>query len=159
MPNPDPAYGELLGRISDAYTAGQVRAHQAVNSQLIETYWRIGHDIVEFEQSGQARAEYGRVLLDRLSRDLTLRHGKGFSRSNLNRFRQFYLAYPKCAKASHILSWSHYVALLKLKATIREFRMVRRNGATLSHLFTKHTFPSSASPRLRVNESSEGGTA
>lgn len=101
----DPDYQNLLGRISDAYTAGQVQAVKAVNSAITETYWQIGHDIVEFEQGGQVRAEYGKGLLDRLSRDLTLRHGKGFSRSNLSRFRQFYLAYPICAKASHKLSW------------------------------------------------------
>ncbi|HZK79808.1 MAG TPA: PDDEXK nuclease domain-containing protein [Humisphaera sp.] len=60
------------------------------------------------------RAEYGKALLASLSRDLTLRHGKGFSGSNLVRFRQIYLAYPISAKPSHQLSWSHYVELLKL---------------------------------------------
>jgi predicted nuclease of restriction endonuclease-like (RecB) superfamily len=107
-------YQRLLGRISEVYTTGQVRANQAVNAHITETYWQIGHDIVEFEQGGKARADYGTALLDNLSRDLTLRHGKGFSRSNVTRFRQFYLAYPKCAKASHILSWSHYIELLKV---------------------------------------------
>ena len=58
---------------------------------------------MEFEQQGSARAVYGKGLLDRLSRDLTLRHGKGFSRSNVVRIRQFYLAYPKGAKASQVL--------------------------------------------------------
>ena len=110
--NPD--YQRLLGRISEVYTTGQVRAHQAVNASLIETYWQIGHDTVEFEQGGKARADYGTALLASLSRDLTLRHGKGFSRSNLIRFRQFYLAYAKGAKPSHLLSWSHHVELLKL---------------------------------------------
>ena len=109
-----PEYQQLLERVSEVYTAGQLRAHKAVNTCITETYWQIGHDIVEFEQGGKTRAEYGKYLLARLSRDLTLRHGKGFSRSNLTRFRQFYLAYPKCAKPSHILSWSHFVELLKL---------------------------------------------
>jgi predicted nuclease of restriction endonuclease-like (RecB) superfamily len=68
---------------------------------------------VEFEQGGQVKAEYGKGLLTNLARDLSLRHGKGFSRSNVSRFRQFYLAYPNCAKPSHKLSWSHYVELLK----------------------------------------------
>jgi predicted nuclease of restriction endonuclease-like (RecB) superfamily len=110
----DSEYQRLLGRISEVYTTGQIRAHQAVNVHITETYWQIGHDIVEFEQGGKARADYGTALLANLSRDLKLRHGKGFSRSNLTRIRQFYLGYPKCAKASHILSWSHYVELLKL---------------------------------------------
>ena len=110
----DSEYQRLLGRISEVYTTGQMRATQAVNAQIIETYWQIGHDIVEFEQGGKARADYGTALLAGLSRDLTLRHGKGFSRSNLTRIRQFYLAYPICATASHILSWSHVVDLLKI---------------------------------------------
>lgn len=111
---PETDYQRLLGQISESYTAGQVRAAQAVNAHITETYWQIGRDIVVFEQGGKARASYGKGLLDRLSRDLTVRHGKGFSRSNMKRFRQFYLAYPKGAKASHLLSWSHYVELLKL---------------------------------------------
>ena len=111
---PEPDYQGLLRRISEVYTNGQVRACQAVNAQLTETYWQIGHDIVEFEQGGKNRAEYGKALLTTLSRDLSLRHGKGFSRSNIIRIRQLYLAYPKGAKPSHLLSWSHFIELLKL---------------------------------------------
>ena len=111
----DSEYQRLLGRISEVYTTGQVRAHQAVNAQITETYWQIGHDIVEFEQGGKIRADYGKALLSSLSRDLTLRHGKGFSRSNVIRIRQFYLAYPKGATLSHLLSWSHVVELLKIE--------------------------------------------
>ena len=111
----DSSYQQLLGRIGQVYTSGQLRAHQTVNSVMTETYWQIGHDIVEFEQGGKIRAEYGKALLNNLSRDLKLLHGRGFSRSNLSRFRQFYLTYPNCAKASHILSWSHYIELLKLE--------------------------------------------
>lgn len=110
----DSGYRDLLGRISESYTTGQSRAVQAVNAHLTETYWEIGRHIVEFEQGGEVRAEYGRALLDTLSRDLSLRHGKGFSRSNLSRFRRFYLIYPIRAKASHELSWSHLVELLKI---------------------------------------------
>jgi predicted nuclease of restriction endonuclease-like (RecB) superfamily len=107
-------YQKLLGRISDVYTAGQIRANQAVNAHITKTYWQIGHDIVEFEQGGKEKAGYGQTLLVSLSRDLTLRHGRGFSRSNVIRMRQFYLAYPKGATLSHQLSWSHIVELLKI---------------------------------------------
>lgn len=107
-------YQQLLEEISGSYIQGQVRAAQAVNLVLIDTYWQVGRHIVEFEQAGQQRAAYGKALLDDLSRDLTLRHGRGFSRSNINRMRLFYQYYPICAKASHKLSWSHYVELLKL---------------------------------------------
>ena len=107
-------YQNLLDRIAQTYREGQQKAFQAVNAQLTETYWKIGHDMVEYEQSGKVRAGYGAILLDSLSRDLSLRHGKGFSRSNLIRFRQFYLAFPKGATLSHELSWSHIVELLKI---------------------------------------------
>ncbi len=111
----DSGYQSLLGRISEVYTTGQLRAHQAVNSVITETYWHIGRDIVEFEQGGKVRADYGTALLASLSRDLTLRHGRGFSRSNVVRIRQFYLSYPKGATASHQLNWSVVVELLKIE--------------------------------------------
>ena len=107
-------YRQLLEEISGAYTQGQVRAVQAVNAQLIETYWHVGRHIVEFEQAGSLRAGYGKALISHLSVDLGLRHGKGFNRGNLIYMRLFYLRYPISAKPSHLLSWSHYVELLKL---------------------------------------------
>ncbi|MBF0107473.1 MAG: hypothetical protein HQM16_19370 [Deltaproteobacteria bacterium] len=110
----DSEYQRLLGRISEVYTTGQVRAHQAVNTHITETYWQIGHDIVEFEQGGKVRANYGKALLTNLSHDLKLRHGKGFSRSNLVYMRLLYLNYPISQKPSDLLSWSHYVELLKI---------------------------------------------
>ena len=107
-------YQALLEQLSDTYSQGQVQAFQAVNTQLIETYWQLGRHIVEFEQAGKTRADYGKVLLKHLTDDLGLRHRRGFSRSNLTRFRQFYLAYPKNATLSHLFSWSHVVELLKI---------------------------------------------
>jgi len=110
----DTSYRHLLGRISASYTTGQLRVAQAVNSVITETYWQIGRDIVEFEQEGKTRAEYGKGLIVNLARDLTLRHGKGFSRSNVKSMRAFYLAYPKSQTPSGLLTWSHYVELLSL---------------------------------------------
>jgi predicted nuclease of restriction endonuclease-like (RecB) superfamily len=110
----DNEYQALLGRISQIYTEGRLRAYQAVDQQMTETYWKIGHDIVQYEQGGKVKATYGKALITNLSRDLTLRHGKGFSRSNVIRFRQFYLTFPIGATLSHQLSWSHIVELLKL---------------------------------------------
>lgn len=107
-------YRQLLEQISDVYTQGQVRAVWAVNVQLIETYWQVGRHIVEFEQAGSLRAEYGKALINTLAADLGLRHGKGFSRSNLVYMRLLYLRYPISQKPSHQLSWSHYVELLKI---------------------------------------------
>jgi len=107
-------YRELLEQISQTYTQGRVRVVQAVNAQITETYWQVGRHIVEFEQGGKTRADYGKALIASLAQDLGLRHGKGFSRSNLIRIRQFYLAYPKGATPSHLLGWSHIVELLKI---------------------------------------------
>jgi predicted nuclease of restriction endonuclease-like (RecB) superfamily len=99
-----------------------MRANQAVNVQLLETYWRIGQHIVEFEQDGNERAAYGKALINNLSKDLSLLHGKGFSVSNVKRFRQFYLAYPIGATLLHQLSWSHVIKLLKIDEQIeRDF--------------------------------------
>lgn len=103
----DSSYQALVDRISAVYAHGQLQAHRAVNEHLTRTFWQIGHDIVEFEQGGQTRAAYCQALIKNLSRDLRLRHGKGFSRSNVIRARQIYLAYPKGATLSHLLSWSH----------------------------------------------------
>ena len=107
-------YRQLVEQISDAYTEGRVRAVQAVNAQLTETYWQVGRHIVEFEQAGNLRAEYGKALINNLAADLGLRHGRGFSRSNLVYMRLLYQRYPISQKPSHQLSWSHYVELLKL---------------------------------------------
>ncbi len=110
----DTGYQHLLGKISEAYSNGQIRATQAVNAHITETYWQIGRDIVEFEQGGTARAEYGKRLVATLAKDLTLRHGRGFSRSNVMTMRAFYLAFPKVQTLSGQLSWSHYVELLSI---------------------------------------------
>jgi len=109
-----PDYQTLLEQISGTYTQGRVYAVKTVNKQLIETYWQVGRHIVEFEQGGKIRAEYGTALLASLAKDLSLRHGKGFSRSNLIRIRQFYQFFPNSATLSHYLNWSHIVELLKI---------------------------------------------
>ena len=83
-----------------------------VNSTLIMTYWQIGKIIVEDEQQHESRAEYGKQTLRTLSKVLTAEYGKGFSRSNLQNMRQFYLAYPKCQSVTGKLSWTHYCELL-----------------------------------------------
>jgi len=107
-------YQELLEQISHAYTAGRGAALRAVNAQLLQTYWQVSRQIVEFEQGGKDRAEYGAGLIDRLSADLRLRHGKGFSRSNMVYMRLLYLRYPISQMPSDLLSWSHYVEILRL---------------------------------------------
>jgi len=107
-------YQNLVSQISETYSNGYRRAVTAVNSNMIVTYWKIGEHIVEFEQGGKFKAEYGKALLPNLSKDLTRSIGKGFSLSNLKRMRQLYALYPNGATMSHHLSWSIYVELLKI---------------------------------------------
>lgn len=108
-----PAYKELISAIGKALTEGRNKAIQAVNTSLVATNWQIGRYIVEYEQHGNERAEYGADLLNRLSHDLTTSYGKGFSRSNIFQIRLFYLKFPKIQTLSGLLSWSHYVEILK----------------------------------------------
>jgi predicted nuclease of restriction endonuclease-like (RecB) superfamily len=107
-------YRELLERISQRYVEGQAQAIRSVNEAIVKTNWHIGQHIVEYEQGGKKKAEYGSKLLINLSKDLTLLHGRGFSRSNLSYMRLFYIRFPICEKLSHKLSWSHYFELVKI---------------------------------------------
>ena len=128
-------YNHLLNNISETYTNGKVRAFNAANIALVETYWKIGQHIVEFEQGGNAKAEYGKQLLENLSKDLSLRFGKGFSLSNIKRFRQFYLAYSISAEPSHFLQKGDN-QLNKISATLShqlENEGLLEKSATLSH--------------------------
>ena len=74
-------YQHLVQTVSNTFIRGQQKTISAINSGLVMTYWNIGQHIVEFEQKGSTTAEYGKKLLISLSRDLKLRHGKGFSLS------------------------------------------------------------------------------
>ena len=109
----DTLYQELVEAIGQLLTDGRNKALQAVNTTLVLTNWQIGRYIIEYEQKGNERAEYGAKLLNRLSHDLTLAYGKGFSRSNITYMRKLYLYFPICETVSHILSWSHYFEILK----------------------------------------------
>lgn len=106
-------YKDLVSCIGELLAENRRRALQTVNDALVRTYWNIGRHIVEFEQKGNVRASYGDKLLVRLSKDLTIAYGKGFSRSNLFMIRQFYVRFPKFQTVSGKLSWSHYTEILK----------------------------------------------
>jgi predicted nuclease of restriction endonuclease-like (RecB) superfamily len=90
---PAPDYSALVSDISGLLEQARRTAARSVNSILTATYWEIGRRIVEFEQRGKARAEYGEALLVNLARDLTVQHGRGFSKSNLFQMRAFYLGW------------------------------------------------------------------
>ncbi|MEL6353887.1 MAG: PDDEXK nuclease domain-containing protein [Cyanobacteria bacterium J06627_28] len=124
-------YQTLIARIATCLTQGRIQASKQINTVLLETYWQIGRHIIEFEQSGQERADYGARLLPQLSKDLKQSHGKGFSRSNLQYMRLLYLAYPKRQTLSGKLTWSHYTELLavsdQLARSFYEQQCIREN--------------------------------
>lgn len=109
----DSEYVKLVSLISDVWEKARGRAAVAVNTELLEANWQTGRYIVEFEQQGNIKAEYGKQLLTNLSKDLTRLKGKGYSRSNLFNMRLFYVRFPKIQTLSGQLTWSHYLELLK----------------------------------------------
>ncbi len=129
-------YGTLVEKVSGIFSEARTTAARAVNTTQVKAYYEIGREIVEFEQQGKLRADYGEELIVRLSNDLTKRFGRGFSERNLRNMRAFYAAFSIRQTASAesekqtvlfnpfvaVLSWSHYCELLKLdNATARSF--------------------------------------
>ena len=114
----DTAYLQLIDSITTLWSEARTKAISAVNTELLEANWQTGKYIVEYEQQGKERAEYGRQLLVNLAKDLTVKNGKGFNRTNLTYMRKLYLAFPKCGTLSHKLTWSHYYELLKCDNTL-----------------------------------------
>jgi len=108
----DGSYGKLIEKISDIVKKSRTELAKTINSKIVHTYWSIGKYIVEFEQKGKKRADYGSKLMKTISRELSAKLGKGFSRSNLQNMRLLYLDYPKNQALSGKLSWSHYCLLL-----------------------------------------------
>ena len=93
------------------------KAYTAVNSAMVEAYWEIGRRIVEEEQNGKERAEYGKEILQNLSKELTEEFGKGYSYRTLREIRQFYLMFSDFEKwrtVSAKLTWSHFQKVLRV---------------------------------------------
>jgi hypothetical protein len=107
-------YNDLIASIGTLLLTGRQKAYKEVENILLITYWNVGKYLIEFEQNGYERAEYGKNLLINLSKDLKIRYGKGFSRSNLQNMRLFYLYYRNCQTLSGNLTWSHYLELLSV---------------------------------------------
>lgn len=109
-----PQTNSMMEEIKQVLTEARKRVAAQVNSELLSAYWNIGRIIVEYEQDSNNRAVYGKQTLKQLSKALTEEFGKGFSRSNLQNMRLFYLTYPKCQTLSGKLNWSHYCELLSI---------------------------------------------
>jgi predicted nuclease of restriction endonuclease-like (RecB) superfamily len=93
----------------------QQQFRHTVNDLMVQSYWHIGRLIIEDEQGGVARAEYGKQTLNHLSKKLSAEYGKGFSPQSLWNFRQFYVEFPILSTAWRELRWSHYKILMRVK--------------------------------------------
>ena len=93
------------------------KAYTAVNSAMVEAYWKIGRRIVEEEQSGRERAEYGKEIIKNLSKELTEEFGKGFGERNIRNIRQFYVLFSDYEKWKSLISkltWTHIQKVLRV---------------------------------------------
>jgi hypothetical protein len=115
----------LYEKVSVLILAARSRVRSAVNQAMVLTYWQVGRLIVEDEQEGEVRAEYGKAILDELAKRLTANFGKGFTTTNLRYMRQFYLVFPNCHALRDELSWTHYRLLLKVESEAARSRSIR----------------------------------
>ena len=113
----DPTGADAAYRtIAEILQTARATAYRAVNEVMVQAYWRIGRVIVEEEQRGKKRADYGRALIEELAERLTVNFGKGFDKSNLWHMRKFYLTFPDILDAvRRELSWTHYRMLLRVE--------------------------------------------
>jgi predicted nuclease of restriction endonuclease-like (RecB) superfamily len=107
---------EFFERVTDLLKKARNTVVKSVNQAMVRTYFEIGRMIIEEEQGGSERAEYGKHIIQELSKRLTKEFGKGFSQRNLEQMRQFYLVYSKTQtlSAEFNLSWSHYLKLMRI---------------------------------------------
>jgi predicted nuclease of restriction endonuclease-like (RecB) superfamily len=112
----DEGTSQLLHSLRDLIQNARQRALRAVDAVQVQTCWEIGRHIVEFEQGGSARAEYGARLLQTLAASLASEFGRGFDVSNLRYMRLFYNAFPIRDALRHESSWTHYRTLLRVES-------------------------------------------
>jgi predicted nuclease of restriction endonuclease-like (RecB) superfamily len=104
--------------ISNILQEARKKAYAAINFEMVMAYWRIGKRIVEEEQAGEKRAEYGAFLVKQVSERLSKEFGKGFSVANVWNFRQFYLTFPEDGILYAVrreLSWTHYRSIMRVE--------------------------------------------
>lgn len=107
---------EILGKVIGLLNKARNEIVSNVNRTMVYAYYEIGRIIIEEEQRGKGRAEYGRVLIEELSEKLSKEFGKGFSSTNIKQMRSFYKVYSKGQTPSDEfnLSWSHYLKLMRI---------------------------------------------
>ena len=105
----------LYDSIREILLSARHRVYSAANAEMVRAYWNIGRCIVEYEQAGNVRAEYGKAVMQNLSKRLTAEFGKGFTETNLKYMRLFYQAFPIRHALRDELSWTHYRMLIKVE--------------------------------------------
>jgi len=121
-PKQPPGYAHLVESLGGLIDAARQRVAQTVNAEMVGLYWEIGRHVVEYEQGGSDRAEYGKSLLQTLGKDLSAKFGRGFGWRNLFNMRQLYLAFPILQALPAKLSWTHLLLVLRVEEPLaREF--------------------------------------
>lgn len=105
----------MIEEIKEIVLNSRQKIAYEVNNTMLIAYWNVGRIIVENEQNGNIKAEYGKQIIKELSKELRKVLGTGFSVSNLFNMRNFYILYPKFQTLSGKLSWSHYCELLSIE--------------------------------------------
>ncbi len=111
-------YQTVIDDIREIIRQGREKAYQAISAAQVMTYWNVGKRIVEQEQRGSERAEYGKRLLETLASRLTGEFGDGYSKRNLQYYRRFFLLFPdeEIVNARvHNLNWTHFRSLLRVE--------------------------------------------
>lgn len=108
----------LTSDVIEIVRQAQKQARTRINFIMVEAYWHVGKRIVEEEQRGEVRAEYGKGLIKALAKELTAELGKGFSENNLWNFKRFYLCFHSDGKLYALrreLSWTHYRMIMRVE--------------------------------------------
>ena len=117
MANELTIYQSVIDDVKDIISSGMESAYNATNRAMVLTYWNVGRRIVEQEQNGNQRAEYGTAMMDVLAAELTKEYGKSYSKRNLQYFRKFYQCFPDIEIVNscvHNLTWTHFRSLLRV---------------------------------------------
>ena len=108
-------YEDIYSEIKETLLLSRNQAYSAVNFAMVQAYWQIGRIIVEHEQNGNARAGYGKSVLQELSSHLTKDFGKGFSVRTLQQMKKFYVMFPNTNALRSQLTWTHYRLLMSVE--------------------------------------------
>ena len=108
-------YEDIYSEIKETLLLSRNQAYSAVNFAMVQAYWHIGRIIVEHEQNGNVRADYGKAILQELSSRLTKDFGKGFSVRTLQQMKKFYVMFPNTNALRSQLTWTHYRLLLSVE--------------------------------------------